>query len=110
MSLNILIALLNRWWEMEPEYTQPFPTTPEETRTVCQAAFFDLAEAIGRRDWRWRIEEDDMWIAAVSGEGGNFAKAIKGLSTAAPDHVGMLDALLTAYLGAVLHPENRKGP
>ncbi|MCD0155967.1 hypothetical protein [Deinococcus sp. 6GRE01] len=101
MTDDTLYINLRRWWDVEPEYTLEMPAAPEGYRDLWRACFWNVIEAIGRRDWTFRLEEDSMWIANVSGDDGYMATPHKGASTSGPDEAGMLEALLEAYLGAL---------
>lgn len=92
---------LSHWWSVEPEYTLLTPASPEGYRELWRTAFWNLVEAIGRRNWMFRLEEDAMWSARVSGDAGYMATPHEGHSTTGPAEAGMLDALLQAYVGAL---------
>lgn len=113
MSRDETLDLLRRWWRREPEFGPDVPprreladVMPPLTPELARSAFFEVIEAIERRDWAWRLEEDDLYSARVMGEEGYFAEPCGGTSTSGLPY-GPLEALLEAYLKACEHPENR---
>ncbi|UQN06783.1 hypothetical protein [Deinococcus sp. QL22] len=90
-DLNKMLAL---WWEAEPEYARILPNGDE--RPIMREIFWDVIEAVERRDWIWRLEEDSMYSARILGEGGYMADPCTGTGTVKP--WGMVEALLEAYL------------
>lgn len=90
------------WCDLEPEYTGEVKLLTEPYNYNWPGLCMLVVEAIQRRDWGFRIEDDEMAKAVVIPRyDGLYTPWFEALSSVGPRTAGLTIALLEAYGRAI---------